>query len=171
MRTRGSLVLCCWWTLLHILFSTYVPLVTSVYAAHSAGSHPNSCHNSRRNSFLALLPDLSKCATTSSEVVFKPSPARKPPPLCESVWYRDFLLGVCRREGPHPPPDPSVVIPTEPVKLPLEGDLAAAAALESATAVVEKEWTKNFASPECGAKLGMLQLLPGLDVQYLQYVG
>ncbi len=69
---------------------------------------------------------------------------------------------MCRHDGGAQPPAPPFPSNKEPEQASKEEDLVLAAdASESAAAAVEKEWTKNFASPECGAKLGMVQLSLG----------
>jgi hypothetical protein len=216
MRTQGSLVLCCCWTLLDILLTAYmIPVVNSiiathssssgsVYAAHSSSSgnvyaahtsgrgndyaaHTSSrgndyaahsrsrgsdyaAHNSgrgsvntadtsRRESLFALFTEPAICTATAPTSVTAGSTARKPPPLCESAWYRDLLQGVCRHGGGAQPPAPPFPSHKEPEQASKEEDeLVTDAVSESAVTAVEKEWTKNFASPECGAKLGMVQL-------------
>jgi hypothetical protein len=203
MRTQGSLVLCCCWTLLDSLLTAYmIPVVvssiyathssssSSVYATHSSSSssvyaaHSRSRGNdyaahsggrgndyaahtsgrniadtSRRESLFALFTEPAIC--TAKAPISVPVTARKPPPLCQSAWYRDLLQGVCQHGGGAQPPALPFPIRKEPEQASEEEDdlVAVAAASESAaTTAVEKEWTKNFASPECGAKLGTEQL-------------
>ncbi len=181
MRTQG----CCW-TLLDILLTAYmIPVVVSsihatpssssgsVYAAHSGSrgndyaahidrGSANIADTCRRESLFALFtePAICKATAPTSVPVTAASTARKPPPLCQSAWYRDLLQGVCRHGGGAQPPAPPFSSHKEPEQASKEeGDLlVVAAASESGAVAVEKEWTKNFASPECGAKLGMAQL-------------
>jgi hypothetical protein len=134
------------------------------YAAHTSGrGSVNIAHTSRRKSLLALFTEPAICTATAPTSVAAGSTARKPAPLCQSAWYRDLLQGVCRHGGGAKPPAPSFPSHKEPEQSSKEEhDLVVVGddASESAATAVEKEWTKNFASPECGAKLGMVQLSP-----------
>ncbi len=131
------------------------------YAAHTSGGRGsvNIADTSRRESLLALFTEPAICTATAPTSVAAGSTARKQPPLCQSAWYRDLLQGVCRDGGGAQPPAPLFPSHEEPEQASKKEDLVVAAASESsAAAALEKEWTKNFASPECGAKLGMGQL-------------
>jgi hypothetical protein len=183
MRTQGSLVLCCCcWTLLDVLLTAYmIPVVVSSllathssvsaahiskrgndYAAHTSGGRGSVsiADTSRRENLYALFTEPAICTAPINVPVTAGSTARKAAPLCQSAWYRDLLQGVCRHGGGAQPPAPSFPSHKELEQASKEEDdlVVVADALESGAAAVEKEWTKNFASPECGAKLGMVQL-------------
>ena len=92
------------------------------------------------------------CPKTSS-----PSRSRLGGGLCDSALYRDLLQGVCGKgAGPVAPPIP----PGHP-EVEVEEEKREIIAATGAPLAVDSggEWIKNFASPQCGAKLGMMQLL------------
>ncbi len=133
MRGGGTMAVCCWWTLLDILFTTYVP-VNSGY-----GGGP-MCRRTRAVTFLTSVAPVDH---RSAARPHGPSDQLSLVGLCESAWYRDLLQGLChQRAGLLAPPPPRL------------RDGAAPEKDEGVVSVPVDEWTKNFASPDCGAKLG-----------------
>ena len=182
MRTLDNITCWCWWTLLEVLITTcLVPTVNSGYSGRIYGSRvpvlfPSShpiCHQTDQ----ILHPKGLKGQSATKGLIGQNGTKGKVPSatkarsrtwaerggvaLCESAWYRDLLQGVCQRGAGPLPLRPLSRLTGTAVET-ADGGLAAA---------VDNEWTKNFASPECGAKLGRLQqLLPVLWIQFIDWI-
>ena len=156
MRPSYSKVGCyCSWLVLLELLS----VATTLTANNLPFGRP-TCSNSIQDVF--FLPKLS-CRRAKpadhAKATLSEGPRASPllgAGLCASVWYRGLLQGVCPPEAETMQFRARANVQEEEVavKEKTEEVMTVVEQEGQMSITVEKEWTKNFASPECGAKLG-----------------